>query len=467
MNSNHSAMKSVEKSRLIAKKCPYRPEYHFLAPANWMNDPNGPIYYKGEYHLFYQHNPYGEKWGNIHWGHTKSKDLVYWEHLPIALFPSIDKGEAHCFSGCCVDNNGMQSIIYTSIGLKKSPKTKAEQWLAISNDDMETWEKYSDNPIMTLDLHDDLEVRDWRDPYIWWENNIWYAVLGGHIRKPNRGVVLLYKSQDLINWEFIHPLLVGEKGTGRNWECPIFFRLGEKYILIVSPHKRVIYTIGTYENHKFNHGKWQILDLGYPFYAPNTMLDGDGRRLLWGWIQGGGNGGWNGCLTLPRVLELSPNNELKIKPAPELKKLRKNHINLKNIEITPESSDYLTSIINEMNLEIIAEFEKNNVPSFGLKLIDLSNNNKEKNTFLLYYNNKTKNIISGKEKGNFILEKGERKLKLHIFIDRSVIEVYINYKKCITSRYYPKNFNSIKIDLFSEGGNVKLHSIDVWNLNSI
>lgn len=104
-------MESVEKARPKAEQDPYRPEYHFLPPAQWMNDPNGTIFYKGEFHVFYQHNPYGTSWGHMHWGHAKSKDLVHWEHLPIALAPSKEKGEKHCFSGCCIINGGTPTII--------------------------------------------------------------------------------------------------------------------------------------------------------------------------------------------------------------------------------------------------------------------------------------------------------------------------------------------------------------------
>jgi beta-fructofuranosidase len=266
------ASNSVEKARKEAEKCPCLPVYHFHAPSNWMNDPNGPIFYKNEYHIFYQHNPYSTEWGTIHWGHAKSKNLVNWTHLPIALVPSVEKGEEHCFSGDCVINDGIPSIIYTSIGPKKPHKTSAEQWLAISKDDMITWEKYPNNPIMTLDLHGDLEIRDWRDPYLWREGDIWYAVLGGHVRKPNRGVALLYKSENLIDWEFIKSLIVGEKETGRNWECPNFFQIDNKWVLIVSPHDKVIYNIGDFENNNFIPSKWKILDHGLCFYAPKFSI---------------------------------------------------------------------------------------------------------------------------------------------------------------------------------------------------
>ncbi len=147
-------------AHLKAEDCPLRPKYHFIAPANWMNDPNGPIYYKGEYHIFYQFNPYGAQWGNVHWGHAKSEDLVQWEHLPVALIPSVDKGETHCFSGSCIVIDNTPTILYTSIGPSKPPATEPEQWIATSSDDMVTWQKYENNPVLTQEIHKKLDVRD-------------------------------------------------------------------------------------------------------------------------------------------------------------------------------------------------------------------------------------------------------------------------------------------------------------------
>ena len=162
INSIQSAMDNLEKVKMIAEDCPYRPQYHFIAPANWMNDPNGTIFYKNEYHLFYQHNPYSKKWGRVHWGHAKSKDLVHWEHLPIALAPSIEMGEKHCFSGCCVIDKNQPKIFYTKIGSLKDMFHGAEQWMAFSNDNMITWEKDPNNPIMEESLHGNEKIRQWR-----------------------------------------------------------------------------------------------------------------------------------------------------------------------------------------------------------------------------------------------------------------------------------------------------------------
>lgn len=461
-----AAMESIKKAKINAEKCPYRPEYHFLAPANWMNDPNGPIYYKGEYHLFYQHNPYGEDWGNIHWGHAKSKDLVNWEHLPIALTPSSDLGEKHCFSGCCVNNKGVPTIIYTSIKSEKSIATEAEQWMATSSDDMITWQKSSHNPVLSLNLHDNLDVRHWRDPYVWKEEENWYMILGGHIHNMQAGVVLLYKSSNLEQWEYLYPLCEGEERnriTGSNWECPNFFPLNNKHILIISPHKKVIYNIGIYKNHKFKPGKWRFLDHGRSFYAPNTMIDKNGRVIMWAWVREGGTGGWNGCLTLPRILSLGDDNSMRFTPAPELQLLRTNHIHLENVLITPKSKNILGNIRGSC-LEIIGTMEVATAGKFGFKIFQ---NNNYENGEIIEIKAEKRFLRVGKEKSKIDFLLNENLIKFHIFIDRSVVEVYLNDKECLTCRIYPKILESDYIDVFSTEEDINLRSLDIWKLKSI
>lgn len=227
---------SVAQARAAVEKDPNRPAYHFQAPAYWMNDPNGPIYYQGEYHLFYQHNPYGENWGHMHWGHAKSRDLVHWQHLPIALAPSEDQGEEHCFSGSViVDENGIPRAFYTSIGPDTPAYDGAVQWMAYSGDGMQTWTKYPGNPVLTEDLHGDLKILDWRDPYVWREKNAWYVVLGGH-PKDGRGAAFLYQSPNLVDWKFLNILYQSKpEDQEGNWECPNFFPLGDKRVLVYSP----------------------------------------------------------------------------------------------------------------------------------------------------------------------------------------------------------------------------------------
>lgn len=294
-------------------------------------------------------------------------------------------------------------------------------------------------------------------------------VLGGHIyetrgrRKSARGIVALYKSLDLLKWQFIKPLCIGERKYGGNWECPNFFALGDKHVLIVSPHREVIYNIGTYSNNRFEPDEWKILDHGRCFYAPNTMFDENGRLILWGWIRGGGKGGWNGCHSLPRILSLESDGILRFEPASELKMLRDSHLHIKNLTVNPDSKNLLGNF-SGLRLEIIVEFESVNAEFFGFKLFQSADKKIEEQ---IEFNINELVIKVGKEKGKLTSLKGKEQLYFHNFIDKSVIEIFINNQECITSRVYPENEDCIGFDIYVINGDVKLKSLDLWTLKSI
>jgi beta-fructofuranosidase len=213
---------------------PHRPAFHFLPEKHWMNDPNGLIQWKGQYHMFYQYNPHGAFHGTIHWGHAISRDLVHWEHLPIALAPTPDGVDKDgCWSGCAVNNNGAPTLLYTGV----YPQV---QCIATSSDDLLTWQKHP-HPVITapppeIEVHAGGEIRD---PFVWKEKDQWYMLLGSRIEGAG-GLILLYRSEDLLHWEYLHPLLTGDANqmepfwTGTMWECPNFIDFGEKRTLIIS-----------------------------------------------------------------------------------------------------------------------------------------------------------------------------------------------------------------------------------------
>ena len=463
MNFQISRPKFGSKNMSGDKECPWRPKFHFLAPSNWMNDPNGPIFYNNEYHLFYQYNPSGPQWGNIHWGHAKSKDLVYWEHLPIALEPSIEKGESHCFSGCCVINEATPTIIYTSIGANKTPAIGAEQWLATSDDNMITWEKYDRNPIMTNSLHKDLEVYDWRDPFIWKEDNEWNLILGGHLKNPVRPLTLLYKSPNLIDWKFVKPLCIEDRSRGKNWECPNFFKLNTHYLLIVSPHNKVIYSFGSFTNHEFNPIEWHVLAYGRLFYATNGINTSNNDIILWAWIKAVGSNHWNGCLTLPRTLSLSEHFTLTYQFPLQLRKLRLEKYHIENYIVNNKINVYPLKFEN-FCFEIKAEFQELNAESIYFKLTDSNFLYKSE---AIGYDIKSQIFWAGKDKTFKIEPKSDATLNIHIYIDMSIIEIIINSKECITTQIIPKESFSNTLELYVVNGSVKIKRLRVWNLKSI
>ncbi len=199
------AMDSVAAAIDKAAADPTRPVYHFRPPALWMNDPNGTIYHNGYYHLFYQFNPYGDDWGHIHWGHARSRDLVDWEQLPIALAPSLELGEEHCFSGCAwINGRGERLLIYTKVGPGQAhERPDNEQWAALGDADWITWQKHPANPILSLKTHGGPPFEgEWRDPFIFSEAGRIFLVLGGTY--ANTAGVALYEAEDadLLHWRY-------------------------------------------------------------------------------------------------------------------------------------------------------------------------------------------------------------------------------------------------------------------------
>ncbi|MBI5957667.1 MAG: glycoside hydrolase family 32 protein, partial [Chloroflexi bacterium] len=337
----------------------HRPLYHFLPPAHWMNDPNGLIQWQGEVHLFYQHNPHGPLWGTIHWGHAVSRDLVHWQDLPLALAPSPGGPDKDgCWSGCAIEHEGQCVLFYTG----DFPQV---QCMATS-DDMITWHKYTQNPVIAapppvLDVVG--TPWDLRDPWVWREGNFWNMMLGSGL-KDQGGAVLLYQSTDLIHWTFVQPILTGRLAPdGAVWECPNLFSLNERDVLLISeqPESRhTYYLVGDYVDHQFIPSVQGKTDYGPYFYAALTLLDDRQHRLMWGWLKEGRtldaqrNSGWSGVMSLPRVLTVRSDGRLGMAPAPELEILRHKSVLVENLTLTPGGGQPLARMNGDC-LEILLE----------------------------------------------------------------------------------------------------------------
>ncbi len=325
---------------------PLRPAYHLLPPHNWMNDPNGPIWWKGKYHLFYQLNPHAAVWGDMHWGHAISTDMVHWHHEPIALAPTPGGPDSEgCFTGSAVVSNGVPTIIYT--GVQNAPpdqatirdgsdKLRETQMIATAEDDnLLRWKK-DETPVIATPPPD-VKVTGFRDPCPWKEADAWYMVVGSGERGKG-GCVLLYRSTDLRHWEYLHKLAEGKPNgrqapnpcdTGEMWECPDFFPLGHSHYLQYSAEGKVIWTTGDYDlkTRLYTAQRHGILDHG-AYYAPKSFTAPDGRRIMWGWIRETrpeadfSAAGWAGAMSLPRVFTLGPQGQLEMHPAAEVEKLR-------------------------------------------------------------------------------------------------------------------------------------------------
>lgn len=307
-----------------------RPQLHFTAPANWLNDPNGLIQWQGRYHLFYQYHPFSPQWGRIHWGHAVSDDLAHWSDLPIALSPDPDGADADgCWSGCAVDDAGAPTIIYTGV------RAGGEgQCVATGDDALIAWRKHPGNPVISTPPAG-LETLGFRDPAVWREGDGWRMLLATGLRGRG-GAALLYTSPDLLHWTYLHPLLAAEdSATGEIWECPGLFPLGDpadgRHLLIIStlPARRTLAFIGAYARQRFTPERQTPLDVGPSFYAPQAFRDARGRLLLFGWLQETRPepaqlaAGWSGAISAPRILSRLPDGALGMDVAPEWEALRR------------------------------------------------------------------------------------------------------------------------------------------------
>lgn len=454
------ANESVRQAAARVKGDPLRPIYHVLPPANWMNDPNGPLFYKGYYHLFYQHNPYGDEWGHMHWGHVRSRDLAHWEHLPIALWPSESLGEDHVFSGCAAVNSlGQPMLFYTSIGGRLP-----EQWAALPEDDeLILWKKHPANPVMTELLHGNVKVHEWRDPFHFRAEDRDYMVLGGNLNgsQGGQGVVNVYRAEngELTQWKYLGVLFQHPDAAVKNVECPLFFPLDDRWVLITSQGQPVHYFVGELDAQtmRFTPRQRGEIDFG-TYYAPNCLQEESGRRLLWGWVTGYASGrGWRHCLTLPRVLSLLPDGALAQHPAPELEKLRGEHRLENVVELTDRSRRLKT---RGNSLEILAEFEPDGAKSLGVRVLCSADGSRASTVRWDGSQLDVAGTLAPLE-----LLPGESSVRLHIFVDRSLIEVYANDRRCVARVVTPEPDDQ-GVEVFAEGGGARLKSMESWDLGS-
>jgi len=452
---------------------PFKPIFHIMPAAGGCGDPNGLIYAKGKYHVFFQHTPEFE-WGKpadqwqmrgMGWGHASSRDLAYWEHEPVALMPERGSYDRNiCASGCAViADDGTPTIFYTGA----PPQA---QCIARSQDPgLRYWLKDENNPILFEPDIENFRKGGFRDPFLWREGSTWQMVVCGAL-KGQGGMAVHYRSENLTDWKYVGPFATGMGEDCIAWEVPIFMRFGNKGVLMVSPlfsnRKRgdVVYTVATYEEgDSFTPGDWHKVDFGGPlnFYANHPLKTPDGRWLLWSMNLGGGAPGhhWDTHLSLPRVLTLRQDGRLGQQPPVELRQLRRAHWGRKDIALEGEYSLGVKS----NTFEIIAEIEIDDAKVVGMD-VRASDDFSSKNR-IAYDVSRSKLHVDGFNT-DFKLLEGEEVLRLHAFVDRSVLEVFVNRRECATVEAF-HDIEHKGLRLFSEGGTARIRSVDVWEMGSI
>lgn len=454
-----------------------KPLFHFTPPKNWMNDPNGLCFYKGEYHIFYQHNPKNPYWGNMTWGHGKSKNLFQWEHLPYALSPEKDfPDEDGCFSGSAIEKDGDLYLIYTGIVMTEKKINEHGNEMLAHDDAMISTQLFAksedgvnfkkDTSIKILAPENCCKAH-FRDPKVWKNGDTWYMVVGA--KEKNEGKILIYKSKDFREWVVLSE--IKKDNLGFMWECPDLFTLSDKEVLIFSPQgigtagqEHVSgYFLGdlNYENGEYSGDEFTLLDCGFEFYAPQTFTDEKDRRILIGWLVNHAplpGEDWTGMMTIPRELKVIE-NKLYSYPIDELLEYRKNYNNL----VVSKNESFTYEVGNSFDMEL----KVNPVNDFE---INLFNNNSE--GLKIFWNSKENTLTLDRSQvlnGFKPLETfgTERKLVLpskdllefRIIADKSVVEIFINKGEYVMSAVINPNENQNKIFFLGD-----FQDVAIWNL---
>ena len=491
-----------------------RPQFHLLPAKNWMNDPNGPFCWKGHYHMFFQYNPNAAVWGDMHWAHAISDDMIHWRHLPTALAPTYgwDAADGR-FTGSAVDDRGTATFLYT--GVKTSAPDRATLrdgvhnfrevvCLATSEDpQLRTWTKWKD-PVLQPPI--DPRLTGFRDPFLWRgsdlaemgrsgaapvqkrsdshaRDDVWYMGVGSGLSKQGRQV-LLYRSKDLRQWEYLHPLASGKwtgiestnpVDSGEMWECPDFFPLGSKHVLLYSTAGKVIWETGELDPKElvFHSEKQGILDHG-AYYAQKTQLDAHGNRILWGWITETRPdadlvaAGWAGCMALPRVLSIGDDGGLEMRFAPETRSLRGKTFALRNsgLSAAARASALREFQIENLSGEIEWKITTATLAEASRSMFTLADHNGPCLSVALESPQgvPAKLTVNGKSIG---LPGGTKpESEFHLFLDGSVAELICDGKHAITTRIYRKPDGPLRFTI-ADSDLRDVVSLHAWQLRPI
>ena len=413
---------------------PLRPQFHFTAPTGWLNDPNGLVFYAGEYHLFYQHNPHGTNWGNMTWGHAVSRDLVHWEPLPLAILPDA---RGHAFSGSAVVDwqnaagFGREALLafYTAAGDQVTPSQPYTQCLAASTDRGRTWTKFAGNPILN-------EITPGnRDPKVFWHDPSQRWVMALYVGVAGRHTIQFFTSTDLKQWQW-------RSTRDGFYECPDIFELDGRWVLFGADGR---YVVGSFDGERFTvaSGK-HTSDWGTNFYAAQTFNDipaADGRRILIGWMLGGQYPGmpFNQQMTFPCELALREGLLCKW-PVREI--------------ATLHETAYDTPGLEGELFDIAAEIDPGNALECGFDVRGHS----------IRYVVGDQELFSGKQAVRLPLENG--RFRIRLLVDRTSIELFGNGGRVTSSSCFLPDSNNRRVEFVTTGGTARLISFTAWKLRS-
>jgi len=446
---------------------PHRPGFHFVMPEGIASpfDPNGAIYWKGRYHLFYifQDKRSGTKLD--HWGHISSTDLFHWRHHPTDLLDGMYSGN------CFINADGVPTICYHQRG-------QGNAMAVALDDDLNEWKKLESNPITPTTTEGDEhhgKYQSW-DPFGWLEGDTYYAIFGG----VRPGVVRAPALEG--EWTYVGDLFAhGVEGVSLDEDvsCADLFKLGDKDVLLAISHSLGCrYYLGQWKDEQFypeSHAQMSWVD--HSFFAPESLVDETGRRIMWAWILDAPEfgvrweQGWSGTMSLPRVLWLGDDGQLRMDVPEEIEALRYDAFEKKGFALQP-GTDVPINGIGGDSLELFIEMENDEASAFGVK-VRVSPDGEEETSIFYDPSDGTLKVDTRKsgpehpskalEAAPFELKKGER-LELRVFVDKSVVEVFANSRQAVARRIYPSRPDSIGVSLFSTGGTTKVRTLEAYNI---
>ncbi len=448
----------------------YRPQFHFSPEKNWNNDPNGLVYYDGEYHMFYQYNPKGLEWGYMHWGHAVSTDLVHWKHLPVAIYPdnnSEDKVECTAYSGSAIVDE--KNILGKQKGAVKTlvafyTSQHCGQRLAYSTDKGRTWEKYEGNPVIPYDENDDA-----RDPKVVWhdETQKWVMVLYRKSSEDEKSKgISFYVSDNLVDWQW-------KSHIPGFFECPDLIRLEVtnrpeelKWVLFDGDGS---YLIGNFDGETFTPETSKMKsDFGSNYYATQTWSNipkDDGRTIQIAWMKDGKypEMPFSGQMSFPCELSLTKFSfgyKLVRNPVSEIELLHGKHYEWKNENLIPGINENLLKKVNGDCIHIKGEFDLKTSDGFGFVV----RQSKKNQGVEVLYNVKrgTLSVLNS----TVPLVAANNKISLEILLDRSSIEIFANGGQTVISNCFTPNEGAKDLVLFTNGGELMVDKLDVYKIES-
>ncbi len=478
---------------------PYRPIYHYVNPEGRLNDPNGLCFWQGRWHLFYQAYPPEDP--RQHWGHAVSTDLVRWRDLPLAIYPHP---EEKVFSGATLVEEDRVIAMYHG--------TMAGNMVAVSSDPLLlNWEKVTGKPVIPIAKADGtpLPYRVF-DPAIWKKDGLYYSLSGGTLPGPGGKRVranFLFRSKDLANWDYLHPFVEDDRYSlvGDDGACPYFWPIGRKHILLHFSHMSGgKYLLGDYDKERDKLAVTYGGDFNFGAYgpggvhAPSATPDGEGGVIvIFNMNPAKPTRGWNQIMTLPRRLTIAPEGELdevRVEPAGDIESLRGEKKSVAAMEL-PANEEVILEQIRGNSIEIAAEIDPGKASAVELNV--LRSPAGEEVTRILFFKGRGfrhrefgrasrkagnfNSVISidnsrssllpdvlsrPPENAQFFLPDGEP-LRLRVFVDRSVVEVFANGRQCVALRVYPGRKDSAGVSLRAQGQGATLNWLDSWQMENI